>query len=107
MTDVRIFTPPNRLAKVLIDVGGRTSDEIVETANVYLEELEDPLRRVVAKQIARIMALQHRGDSTLLVHAKELGDAALAIAETAAVAKMPAVGEAARGLRAMVDTQAA
>lgn len=102
MTAVRIFTPANPLAQVITE-SGRTAEELVSASEGRIEALADDLRALVRGQLARLMALRSGGRSGLAGHAAELAHAAMGIAEVAAAAKRPLLGEGARGLLAMLE----
>ncbi|HEY3696718.1 hypothetical protein [Phenylobacterium sp.] len=105
MTPVRVFTPPNRLAKVLIETGGRTADEAAATAGAHIEELGPSLRRAVDIQVLRLIELHRTGEPALSWRAPELSDAAMQLAEIAGAAGRSDLGEVARGVLAMIGHQ--
>lgn len=103
MSAVRIFTPKNRLAKVLIGDRGEEYDELVARSEKRVESLADDIRAFVAHQISRILCVYECGEVEVFGSCLEISDAAMNIAETAGAAKMEEIGEVARGIRAMVD----
>jgi hypothetical protein len=102
MTAVRIFTPANPLAQVITE-SGRTAEELVSASEGRLEALADDLRALVRTQLTRLIALRAEGRPGLAAHAAELAHVGMGIAEVAAAAKWPLLGEGARGLLAMLE----
>jgi hypothetical protein len=100
---IRTITPENRLAKALTERGGRTAEEMAVNARARLETLGEQLRASVEEHLAQIMAMQHEGDRAIRARSLELSHAALSIAEVAGAAGLRPLGEAARGLHAMLE----
>jgi hypothetical protein len=103
-SQVRIFTPHNRLAKVLTGIEGRSFDELVTASHDRLGQLEDAIHVYVAAQLAAVVDLYAQGEEAMFGRCRELGDLAMNIAEVAGAGKLPAMSEVARGLRAMTDS---
>jgi hypothetical protein len=103
MTAARIFTPENRLSKILLATDAPTSDDLIADASMRVAQLEGAIRAYVAEQLKEIMAFANAGEDVLFAEARTLGDKALNVAEVASAAGMDAVGEVARGISAMVD----
>jgi hypothetical protein len=103
MTAARIFTPENRLSKILLAIDAPTSDDLIADASMRVAQLEGAIRAYVAEQLKEIMAYANAGEDVLFAESRTLGDKALNVAEVAGAAGMDAVGEVARGISAMVD----
>lgn len=104
MSEARVYSPPNRLSKVLAGPGqGRSADEMLNEAAAGLKAMEASLCETVDGQVARILRLHARGPDAMRAASLELGDAALNVAEIAGAAGRAGIGDAARGLRAMID----
>lgn len=103
MSVARIFTPENRLGKILHSLGGPTTGEMVAEAEQRVEALADTIQSFVAAQVQLILPFAEQDDDVLFAECHILGDAAVQIAEVAAAAKLEAVGEIARGIATMVD----
>lgn len=104
MKPARVFTPPNRLAKVLVGADRIAFDTLVEEAEVRIEVIRDDIQTEVRRNIARIMSIYVLGEEIMFARCREIGDAAMAIADVAGAVGMPALGEVAGGIRAMVDS---
>jgi hypothetical protein len=100
---VRVFHPPNRLAKALVETGGRTAEEAVASAEARVGELASSLRRSIDVQVEALLALHRAGAAALPDHTGELADAAMGLAEIAGAAGRAELGEVARGVLAMLE----
>lgn len=103
MSAARVFTPENRLGKILHSLGGPTAGEMVAEAERRVEALADTIRTFVAAKVKLILPFAEQDDDVLFAECRTLGDTAVQIAEVAAAAKLGAVGEVARGIANMVD----
>lgn len=103
MKTVKIFTPDNRLAKVIDSPDGISFAELVGDAEARVETLAEGIGRYVDEQIAVIAAIQVQGELVIFGESLALSRAALNIAEIAGAAGHEALGEVARGVCAMVD----
>lgn len=103
MSIARIFTPENRLAKILHSLGGPTTGEMVTEAEQRVEALADSIQTFVAAKLNLILPFAEKDDDVLFAECRALGDTATQIAEVAAAAKLGAVGEISRGIAAMID----
>ncbi len=99
-----IFTPTNRLAKIIEGNGGIAFETLVAQSDKRLLMMKDDLQAYVREQINEIVAIHAQGEELLFARCKELGLAAMNIADVAGVAKLFEVGEAASGIRAMIDS---
>ena len=106
MTAVRIFTPPNRLAKIVSGNDGDLLSTLAEAREQRLALLADEIRAYVGEQVEIIIGLFSHGEEIIFARCYEIRDAAMNIADVAAVANLNAVGEAAGGIRAMIDSLA-
>lgn len=99
----RIFTPENRLDKILDSLGGATTGEMVAEADQRVAALADTIQSFVAAKVKLILPFADQAEDVLFAECRTLGDAAVQIAEVAAAAKLGAVGEIARGIASIVD----
>lgn len=103
MTAVRVYLAPNRLAKVLVETGGRTAEEAAASAEARVAELSSTLHHAVEVQVAALVTLHRAGGDALSANAADLADAAMKLAEIAGAAQRPELGEIARGMLAMLQ----
>lgn len=103
MTAARVFNPDNRLAKVLVTLGGVSSNELVKAADKRVTDLGGEIRTFVADELRLINAYADRPDDVLFAESAELGQRALNVSEVAGAAGLVAVGEVARGISSMVE----
>ena len=103
MTAARIFKPENRLRRIIGNPGDPTAEVLAAAADRNVGSLNESIRAHVAEKLQVIHALASKPEETVRANSKALGDAALAVCETAAAAGMTTVGEAARGVKVMVD----
>jgi hypothetical protein len=103
MSYVHISTPRNRLAKIFEGVGGRTIDDMAGDAEVRVQALSSAVRLYAVEQVAEIMRIHRQGEVVMFTQCRVIGTLALNIAETAGAAQMHALGEAARGVCALID----
>ncbi len=104
MIATKIFWAENRLAKILPKVGGAAFEDLVAASEARVALLADKIREHVSAQVAQIVKIHDMGEEEMFAQCIEIGDAAMNIAETAGAAELQPVGEAARGIRAMVDS---
>lgn len=104
MAVVRIFTPENRLAKILESVEAPTGRELVAEAEACVADLRDSIVAHVADRLSEIATYAAMGDDLLFGGRRALGAAALDVAEVAGAAGLETVGEIARGISAMIDS---
>ncbi|WP_293678266.1 hypothetical protein [uncultured Phenylobacterium sp.] len=106
MTSVRIFAPPNRLAKIIAGNEGQFFSTLVEASERRLAALADDIRAHVSTQVQTIVEIASLGEEIIFARCYEIRDAAMSIADVAAVADLAEVGVAAGGIRAMIDSLA-
>ena len=103
MFHIRIFMPANRLAKTLDSPAGVDFHRLVDAAERRVAALAVTIRPYVAEQIARLEAIQREGEESMFGRCREIGEAAMNIAELAGAAGRAPAGDVARGIRAMAD----
>lgn len=103
MARVRYLTPENRLARAIGGAGARPAEELVCNAEERVAALEPQIAEFVSAEVELILRLGLQSEELVFADCREIADAALRVAEVAAVANLPAVGEAARGIRAMIE----
>lgn len=104
MTVARIFSPENRLAKILENLDAPPTAELISEAEGRVALLGDAIRSYVAEKLQEILHFSNQGEEVLFAECRTLGDAALNVAEVAGAAGQEAIGEIARGVSAMVDS---
>lgn len=104
MAAPRIFTPENRLAKILQTLDGCTRSELIAEAEARVAALRGPIRAFVAEKLQEVLAFCSYSEDLLFAECRTLGDLTLDIAEVAGAGGMEAIGEVARGISAMVDS---
>ena len=100
---VRIFTPDNRLTQVIGGPNDPTAASLVRDAETRLRPLQADIRKHVAAQCAIIAQLASGPEEVVFGHSREIGAAARHVCEIAGAAELNAVGEAARGVHAMIE----
>ena len=104
MKPVKIFVPANRLAKIVQGNEGIAFEALVADCEKRLLLMKDELQAYVREQIREIVSIHAQGEDLMFARCKELGLAAMNIADVAGIAKLAEVGEAAHGIRAMIDS---
>lgn len=103
MIKPRAVSLPNPLAGAVDAATGVAARELVAEAAARVSALRPAIRHYVSLRLREILALSNESDEMLFAESRMLGDAALAVAETAGAAGMETVGEIARGISAMVE----
>ena len=103
MTAARVFSADNRLAKVVVTLGGINPTELVKAADKRVTDLHGDIRSYVSDELRLINAYVDRPDDVLLAESQDLGQHALNVSEVAGAAGLVAVGEVARGISSMVE----
>jgi hypothetical protein len=102
MTNSR-FVPENRLSHVVDGPGGLTAETLEERAAESVATLEPALKAHIAVQVAIIQRMALEKEEIIFARCLMLSDAALSICETAGAAGLAPLGEAAKGIVAMID----
>lgn len=103
MGQARIFTPQNRLARVLSALQGAAPERLVADAETRVARLEMAICAYVRDRLAPIMAFADLDEAALFARCQELGAMSLDISEVAGAGGLVAIGEAARGISAMIE----
>ena len=88
MTKVRIFDPPNRLAKIVQGSEGVCFDELVAASEDRIELMKDQLQIYVRDQVRRVVWFGSLEEEIMFARCAELGQAAMNIADVAGAAHM-------------------
>jgi len=104
MTKVRIFNPPNGLAKILEGGEGVHFDELVAGSEGRIGEMKDVLQDYVRDQARRVVWFGSLEEEIIFARCGELSQAAMNIADVAGAAELEQLGEVAHGIRAMIDS---
>lgn len=94
----------NRLAGILDSPDGIAVEDMVANAEKRVARLAGDLHRFVGGCVDQIVAIHGEGEEALFAASLTVGDLAMNIAEVATGPRLEAVGEVARGIRAMVDS---
>jgi hypothetical protein len=103
MSIVKIFTPENRLADIVGESDDPTVASLVRDAENRVFGLRDQIRRHVAEQHAVLARLAHAPEEEIFADCHKIAAAARGISDVAGAADMEAVGEAARGIFALIN----
>ena len=103
MTSTRIFYPENRLAPIIGDGRDATGDALEKAAESRVAALKDSILAYVALQLSVFSELARAADEDLFAECRRLESAALGICEVAGAAGLSDMGEAARGVNAMIS----
>lgn len=104
MNTAHVFTPGNRLAKILTSSEGRSEQELVDAAQSRVAQLEGAIRAYVDDKLPRLMSFADLREDDLFARCEALGRQALDVAEVAGAGGLQALGEVAHGIAAMVDS---
>lgn len=103
MSIVKIFTPENRLADVIGDADDPTVASLVRDAETNVWSIRDQIRGHVAEQHA-ILARQASGpEAEIFARCHAIAATARSISDVAGAADMESIGEAARGIFALIS----
>jgi hypothetical protein len=105
VADTIIFTPENRLAKILLNVDAPMAHQLIQQADVRVAQLADVIREHVVNKLKKVLDLAGATEADLLAECKAIGANATEIAEVAGAAGLETIGEIARGVAAMVENQ--
>jgi hypothetical protein len=101
---VKVFLPENRLADFVGVVDGVLPNELVSAAEARVEDMRESLEEVIAATLEEMLALGMQPEELVFADCREISRLALEIAEIAGAAGMTSIGEAARGVRIMIDS---
>ncbi len=102
MSLVKIFTPENRLADVIGGPDDPTGSSLVRDAETRVFGMRDEIRRHVAEQYKILAARADGPEEAIFADCYQIADAARAISDVAGAAGLEALGEAARGIFALI-----
>lgn len=100
----RVFTPENRLASALSSLEAPTLSELANDAEARLARLEGAIRLYVHEKLREIAEYAAKPEEELFAECRSLANHALEVAEVASAGGLAAIGEVARGIKAMVDS---
>jgi hypothetical protein len=103
MPTARIFTPENRLSKVLDGPGATEKRLLIAAAEERVAERASAIAAFVRAEVQRILAYSAQSDATLFAECWTLEGLALKVAEVAGAAGMEAIGDVTRGIAATVN----
>ncbi len=98
-----IFTPLNRLKEILTNPQAPTGQTLVERAEARVDGLRENIRAFVRETSVQIFEIANLPEEEVFAESLRLGAAAQSICEVAQTAGWPTIGEAARGIREMVE----
>lgn len=104
MSQARIFTPENRLARMLSSLRGDMPEQLILDAEARVGLLQDAIRAYVRDRLSLIIAFAGLDEETLFARCQELGAMARDVAEVAGAGGLDAIGAAAGGINAMVES---
>jgi hypothetical protein len=106
MPPATLYTPRNRLAKVVGGAGDPTLAILTARAETHVRSVTGDIRAFVLQSVSRLTALANRPEAEVVADRQAIGDLALAICEVAGAAGLASIGDVARGIRAMTDAWA-
>ncbi len=104
MTKVRIFDPPNRLAKIVQGVEGVPFDDLVAASESRIDLMKDELQVYLREQVQRVIWFGSLEEEIIFARCASVGQTAMNIADVAGAAGLRQLGEVAHGIRAMIDS---
>jgi hypothetical protein len=103
MMKARVFTPENRLAKIVAGADAPTREQLLQDAEARLEEMAPAIQAEVRRCVRRIAQAAAQDDDAIRAEAGDLIRAGLEITNIAVSADLAAIGETARGFAALMD----
>ena len=103
MSVVKIFTPENRLADIIGDADDPTAASLVRDAETNVWSIRDQIRGHVAEQHAILTRHASGSEAEIFAGCRAIAAAARSISDVAGAADMESIGEAARGIFALID----
>ncbi len=98
-----LFVPENRLKHVIEGPGGLTAETLESKALALVSKLEPDLKAHIAEQVEVVEDIGAEKEEILFARSLTLGDAGLSICEVAGAVGLEPLGEAAKGIVAMID----
>lgn len=103
MSTACVYTPENRLAKILQNRQAPAAHELISDADARVVNLAVSIREFVGRRVEALSLFGGAPEDELFAEARTIGQYALDIAEVAAAAGLNDIGDIARGMKAMVD----
>jgi hypothetical protein len=103
MMKARVFTPENRLAKIVAGADAPTREQLLQEAEARLEQMAPPIQAEVRRCVGKIAAAAAQDDDAIRAGAQDLTRSALEITNIAVSADLAAIGEVARGFAVLMD----
>ncbi len=103
MSVVKIFTPENPLAEIIGGPDDPTVASLTRDAETRVGALRDQIRRHVAQQHAILAKYAAGPEEEVFANCRAIATAARSISDVAGAADMESVGEAARGIFALIE----
>ena len=103
MSIVKIFTPENPLAEIIGGPDDPTAACLTRDAETRVSALRDQIRTHVALQHAILAKYASGPEEEVFANCREIASAARSISDVAGAADMESVGEAARGIFALIS----
>jgi len=106
MPTAKLYAPKNGLAKVIGGADDLTAVMLASRAEARVRGVSDQLRPHVLAASDRLIGLASQSDAEVKANRWQIGELALAICEVAGAAGLDAIGDVARGIRAMTESWA-
>lgn len=103
MSVVKIFMPENRLADIIGGPDDPTAASLVRDAETRVFALRDQIRQYVAEQHAILAERADAPEELIFADCQQIAHAARSISDVAGAAGMETLGEAARGIFALIN----
>jgi hypothetical protein len=102
MAAPQVFTPENRLSKVIGGLGASESRVLVSGAEDRVNLASEAVRTFVRDEVRVILSFSGKSEENLHAESHRLEDSAVRVAEVAGAVGLEAIGEVARGMVAMM-----
>ena len=103
MMKPRVFTPENRLAKIVAGADAPTRDQLLQEAEARLGEMAPAIQAEIRRCIWKIVQAAAQDDDAIRAGVQDLVRAGLEITNIAVSAELAAIGEVARGFTVLMD----
>jgi hypothetical protein len=103
MSTAHVFTPENRLAKILDSLGGTTPEDMISDADRRVAEMTGAIQQFVAEKVTLILPFADQEDDVLFAECRTLAGLAIQVAEVAGAARLKAVGDIAGAIASMIE----